>query len=42
MIRYVVKSVFGGNGKEALRVMKKDFVTNVVDLKKYYFTKPWL
>lgn len=42
MICYVVKSVFGGNAKEALRVMRKDFITNVVDLKKYYFTKPWL
>jgi len=42
MLCYFVKSVLGGYGKEAFKVVKKDLIANSVDLKKYYFPKPWL
>ena len=42
MIRYFVKSVSTGYAKNALEVLKKDVIRNLVDLKKYYFPKPWV
>jgi hypothetical protein len=42
LIRYFVKSVLAGYAKEAFIVLKNDILTNLVDLKKYYFPKPWL
>jgi hypothetical protein len=42
MFRYGAKSISTGYGKEALEVLTKDLSANLVDLKRYYFPRPWL
>jgi hypothetical protein len=42
IIRYTLNSIFRGNRKYALKVLRKDITVGVVDLKKNYFPNSWL
>jgi glycosyltransferase involved in cell wall biosynthesis len=42
VVLYLIKSVFGGYGRDGFKTYRKDLVANVIDQKKRLFPKPWL